>query len=313
MTYTLVADIGGTGSRLARLRDGQLLEPAATYSNREFSAFASVLESFLAGHPALPTQMALAVAGPVHNHSVTMTNLGWTISARNLAESFRIPRVVIVNDFAAIAWATTGLHSADLFQVGGGTPLSHANRGVIGPGTGLGVSGLIAAGTNWEALSGEGGHVTLAGINQEEAGLIANVRAEYGHCSAERLISGPGLARIYMLLAGVRLQPEQVTRLAQTGDAAALHAVELFCGLLGTVAADLALTLGAQGGIYLAGGILPAIKELFAASGFRARFEAKGRFAEYLAAVPTYIVTRPNPSFVGLDIYLQRVKTPPRS
>lgn len=111
-----------------------------------------------------------------------------------------------------------------------------------------------------------------------------------------------------MLVAGVRLLPEQITQLAQAGDAAALHAVSLFCEMLGTVAADLALTLGAQGGIYLAGGILPAIKELVATSGFRARFEAKGRFAAYLAAVPTYIVTRPNPSFVGLDIYLQRTK-----
>jgi glucokinase len=309
LTYTLVADIGGTGSRLARLRDGRLIEAAATYSNREFSAFSSVLESFLAGHPTLPAQMALAVAGPVHNQSVTMTNLGWTICAEDLAESFRIPRVVIVNDFAAIAWATIGMNAADLFQVGGGTPLAKANRGVIGPGTGLGVSGLIAAGDNWEALTGEGGHVTLAATDPEEASLFARVAAEFGHCSAERLISGPGLARIYMLVAGAKLPPEDITQRAQAGDVAAMHAVELFCRLLGTVTANLALTLGAQGGIYLAGGILPAIKELFAASGFRERFEAKGRFANYLAAIPTYIVTRPTPSFVGLDIYLQRLKT----
>ena len=182
-----------------------LLQPIPTAISVPFPR---VLEMFLAGYPELPAQMALAVAGPVHNHSVTMTNLGWTISAQVLAERFGIPRVVIINDFAAIAWATIGLHAADLFQIGGGIPVSNANRGVIGPGTGLGVSGLIATGDNWEALVGEGGHVTLAGIsNKDEAGLIAHVTAEFGHCSAERLISGPGLARIYMLLAGVELPP----------------------------------------------------------------------------------------------------------
>lgn len=312
MTYTLVVDIGGTNTRLARLRDSRLLGPAAIYSNSEFSAFADVLEDFLAGQSTLPAQMALAVAGPVKNQCVSMTNLGWTISATTLAAKFGIPRIVIVNDFAAIAWATIGLGPADLFQVGGGVPLATATRGVLGPGTGLGVSGLLATGQDWVALAGEGGHVTLAAITSEETDLIVHVAAEFGHCSAERLLSGPGLARIYRFSGGARLSPEEVTQLAQAGDGAALHAVELFCGMLGTIAGNLALTLGARGGIFLAGGILPAIKELFAASLFRARFEAKGRFADYLAVVPTYIITRPNPSFVGLDIYLQRTRSSPR-
>ena len=308
MSYTLVADIGGTYTRLARLQGDRQPVDTETYSNSAFSDFADILDQFLAAQSSRPAEIGLAVAGPVYNHSVTMTNLGWTISARSLAAKFSIPRVAVINDFAAIAWATIALRSADLFQVGGGMSQSNANRGVIGPGTGLGVGGLIATNGDWAALASEGGHVTMPAGNSEESSLIAAVTAEFGHCSAERLLSGPGLVRIHTLLGGHECPPEEITRLAQGGEPAALNTVDTFCSMLGTVAGNLALTLGARGGIYLAGGIIPAISDLLEASRFRARFEAKGRFYEYLKSIPTFVIMRPNPSFVGLGICLRSTR-----
>jgi len=308
LTYTLVADVGGTGTRLARMLNGQIAGVPALYNNRDFLSFTDILASYLADQAEAPRQMGLAVAGPVTNQSVTLTNLGWNISAAALAEHFGIGQVVIVNDCVAIAWATIGLSSADLVKLGGGTPADRMNRGVIGPGTGLGVSGLIATESDWEAIASEGGHVSMAALNSEEAELVARIAEEFGHCSAERLLSGPGLARIHAFNGYAESSPERITELARRGDPLARKSVQMFCSLLGTVAGNLALTLGARGGIYLAGRKLPQISDLMAASGFRSRFEAKGRFNHYLAAIPTCIITRPHPSFLGLDIYLRRGK-----
>ena len=308
MSYTLVADIGGTYTRLARLQGRGQPVDTETYSNSAFIDFTDILDQYLTAQSSRPTEMGLAVAGPVHNHAVTMTNLGWTISAQSLAEKFGIPRVAVINDFAAIAWSTLALDSQDLFQVGGGMPRDNASRGVIGPGTGLGVGGLIANDCDWAALASEGGHVTMPAGNSEESSLISLVAAEFGHCSAERFLSGPGLVRIHTLLGGHECRPEEITRLALSGEPAALHTVERFCSMLGTVAGNLALTLGSRGGIYLAGGIIPAITDLLNASQFRKRFEAKGRFYDYLTKIPTFVIMRSNPGFVGLDIYLRRTR-----
>jgi glucokinase len=302
----LVADIGGTGSRLALMTSKGPVSAPVTYINSEFDSFDAILSDFLQQLPQQPTSAALSVAGPVHNHSVTMTNLGWTLDSATLATQFGFTAVHIMNDFAALAWATLELGTADLQQIGGGQVLAAGNRGILGPGTGLGVSGLARAGQDWAVVAGEGGHVTLAATTAEEARLIAHVTKEYGHCSAERLLSGPGLVTLYELNGGERCTAETITRLAEEGDARALQTLEQFSQLLGTVAANLALTLGASGGIYLGGGILPAIADLFAASGFRERFEAKGRFKNYLAEIPTYIISAAHPSFRGLFAYVQQ-------
>jgi glucokinase len=308
MSHLLVADIGGTGSRLAVMTAGGPVGTPITYANREYDSFDSILSDFLQRLAQKPSCAALSVAGPVHNNAVTMTNLGWTLESSGLSARFGFNEVRIVNDFAALAWATTELGSADLQQVGGGQALALANRGVLGPGTGLGVSGLVHTGQDWTVVAGEGGHVTLAATTAEEARIIAHVTREHGHCSAERLLSGPGLATLYELIGGERCTPETVSRLAHEGDECALQTLRIFSQLLGTVAADLALTLGARGGIYLGGGILPDIADLFAAAGFRERFEAKGRFENYLANIPTYIIRAAYPSFRGLYAYMQKHK-----
>jgi glucokinase len=306
VTNLLVADIGGTGSRLALMAPEGLMGAPITYANREFDSFEAILGDFLQRLSDKPTLAALSVAGPVHNNAVTMTNLGWTLDSAGLATRFGFEKVEILNDFAALAWATLELGAADLQQVGGGEAVAKANRGVLGPGTGLGVSGLVHTGQDWAVVAGEGGHVTLATATAEEARIIAHVASEYGHCSAERLLSGPGLVTLYELNGGEHCTPENISRLAHEGDALALQTIEIFSQLLGTVAADLALTLGARGGIYLGGGILPDIADLFAVSGFRQRFEAKGRFSNYLADIPTYLIRTPHPSFRGLFASIRR-------
>lgn len=304
MIELLVADVGGTGSRLALFQDGRQITDPVSYANCDYDSFESILDNFLAGTDCQPDLAACAVAGPVRSNSVQMTNLGWQLSGASLAQRFGLQHVEIINDFEALAWATLSLKVSDLRQIGGGEPVRLASRGILGPGTGLGVSGLVHNTKTWAAIVGEGGHVSMSAGSAQEARLIKKAGEDFGHCSAERLLSGSGLALIYGYLGGGRQPPDTISQRALSGEDIALQAIELFCLMLGTVASNLALTLGAQGGIYLAGGILPAIGDLFASSGFRSRFESKGRFSEYLSAIPTFVITADYPSLSGLNFYM---------
>lgn len=301
----LVADIGGTGSRLAMMREWQAIE-TCEYVNAHFENFAEILRDFLSNCSERPEQAAIAAAGPVMDGQVHLTNLGWDLCSADIAAAFDFERVEIINDFAALAWATEHLQPTDLCQVGGGVVRANSTRVIVGPGTGLGVSALVTDGSGWIAVAGEGGHVSMAATNQRETELIDRVRAEFGHCSAERLISGPGLARIYQYISGNSCQPEEVSARAFSGDKQADEALEVFSCLLGTIASNLAVTFGAVGGVYLGGGILPTMLDRFKASGFRQRFEAKARYGNYLAAIPSWVITAKYPSFLGLYEFVRR-------
>jgi glucokinase len=300
----VVADIGGTGSRLALMQDGQASE-VREYSNASYQDFDAILQDFLRYLPQRPEQLAVAVAGPVLDGQVHMTNMGWDLDSASIAAAFDFKQVELVNDFFALAWSTVHLQATDLHPVGGGVARTHANRVILGPGTGLGVSALVSDGSGWIAVAGEGGHVSMAAYNQQETELIDSARAEFGHSSAERLVSGAGLAFIYRHLSGQSCTPEQVSARAAASEKQAQQALEIFCCLLGTVASNLAITFGAHGGVYLAGGILPAMLDTFRNSGFRQRFEAKARYRDYLAAMPSWVITRRNPSFLGLYEWMQ--------
>ncbi|MDZ4731826.1 MAG: glucokinase [Xanthomonadales bacterium] len=301
----LVADIGGTGARLAVMRGWQAVE-TREYANAHFENFDEILRDFLSHCSERPEHLAISAAGPVVDGKVDLTNLGWDLSSANIAHTFDFERVEIINDFAALAWATEHLQPTDLYQVGGGVVRANSTRVIVGPGTGLGVSALVTDGSGWIAVAGEGGHVSMAATNQRETELIDSVRAEFGHCSAERLISGPGLARMYQHISGHSCQPEEISARAFSGDKQADEAVEIFCCLLGTIASNLAVTFGAFGGVYLGGGILPTMLNRFKASGFRQRFEAKARYGNYLAAIPSWVITAKNPSFLGLYEFVRR-------
>jgi glucokinase len=298
----LIGDIGGTNSRCAIAGpDG----PArvARFRNAEFANLAELLGRYLDGLPAAehPATALLAVAAPVRGETIRMTNLGWSFTVAELGDALGLREVGVLNDFEAQAYALPVLPHRALRQVGGGQVDLRGVKGVLGPGTGLGVATLLPLDGGWRALPGEGGHVTLAANTDREEQVIQAARERFGHCSAERLISGPGLVLLHELLHGETGHDaaglgERVAR----GEAAALESFGMFCELLGTVAANHALTLSAFGGIYIAGGILPRHADRFAASGFRARFEAKGRYADFLAAIPTYLVTADEPALTGL-------------
>ena len=241
----------------------------------------------------------------------TLTNHPWSFSIEELQRRLGLTRLVVVNDFAANAMALPHLEPDGRQKIGGGSAAPRAPMAVLGPGSGLGVCGLVPGEHGPIAIAGEGGHATLAPADDRESEVLARMRRRFGHVSAERVLSGPGLVNLYQALAELDGAPAEPFSPAQIADReiGETHplcraAVDLFCAMLGTVAGDLALTLGARGGVFIAGGIVPRLGATFAQSRFRARFEDKGRFSAYLAAIPTYVVTYPIPAFLGLAALL---------
>lgn len=303
----LLADIGGTNTRCATLLPGGQLSGKRYYRNADFDGLPALLADYL--DRTSPGQRAetaaLAVAGPVSGSQVRMLNIDWAFSSASLCAELGLARVELINDFAALAHALPALGPDDLAGAGGGSADPLGNRVVLGPGTGLGVAGLVLGRSAWHAVSGEGGHVSMAASSPREAELIAETERRYGHCSAERLISGAGLILIHEFLHGetVRDAAELGARIDR-GDARAVASIELLFELLGGVAGNLALTFGAFGGVYIGGGIVPRYLDIFLDSGFRRRFEAKGRYAGYLARVPAWVITAADPTLLGLAAWM---------
>ena len=304
----LIGDIGGTNARFAIASDGSYRDLVHVEVSR-FPSLEAAIRDYLARIPDAqrPRQAALAVAGPVFGDTVTLTNLGWTFSIADLQQRLGLTALRVVNDFAATAMAVPHLPPTDCFVVGPARPATEGPIGIVGPGTGLGVSSLVRSDGKWVLAPGEGGHVTLPAATDEEADIIRHLRRIHGHVSAERALSGAGLVNLYGAVCAVagkpplKLTPADVTDHAiARSDAECVAAFRHFCAMLGTVASDLALTIGATGGIYIAGGILLRFKEAFAASGFRERFESKGRFTPMLRSIPTQLILEESPALLGL-------------
>jgi len=304
----LLGDIGGTNARFALAQNGKI-EMVATLRVAEHATIRAALTEVLQSLPSAPPRRAVfACAGPVEAGAIALTNSTWRLEERELEAQFGFDRVLLVNDFAAVAWALPHLEAEDLRQIGGGDGKAGRPKVVLGAGTGLGVAAFLPAPLGPQVITGEGGHVTLPAGDEREAEVLRRLRAHLGHVSAERLLSGDGLVRLYETLAEVdglspppRGAPEITAAATSGGCAASRAALDMFCAMLGGFAGNLALTWGAQGGIYIAGGIAPRIADHLAASDFRRRFEAKGRFQPYLAAIPTWIVLHPEPAFLGLS------------
>jgi glucokinase len=309
----LIADIGGTNTRCAVARTGGSPENIQTFRNRDFADPAALLDAYLAGieKDDRPTRGAIAVAAPVLGEDVRMINIDWRLSSGELQDRLRLEKVDLMNDFEAIARALPKLRDRDLRKIGPGTMQADKPKAVIGPGTGLGVACLIPVDDQWRAVSGEGGHVTMAAAGGREAEVIGKVRDRLGHCSAERLISGPGISLLHATLHDCpELDAAAIADLAAADDRDAVESFEMFFRMLGTVAANLALTVGAFGGVYIGGGIIPRHADRFAASGFREQFQAKGRYADYLESIPTYLITAEHPALTGLAAYAESRFTP---
>lgn len=304
----LVADIGGTNTRCAIAKPGSTIENVATFCNQDFPGPDCLLAAYLDALPPRerPEEAVIAIAAPIRGDEIRMVNINWTFSVAAFARTLSLKRVIPLNDFAAQAYALPVLGAHDLRQVGGGQAIDGAPRVVVGPGTGLGTAGLVRIAGRWHAITGEGGHVTMAPSDEREARIVALGRERFGHCSAERLISGAGLAFVYGAInAGIVLTPAEVGARIEAGETAALEALDVFFQLLGTVASNLALTFAAFGGVYIGGGITPRYVERFQASGFRTRFEDKGRYRPFLADIPTWVITADQPALRGLAAYAE--------
>jgi glucokinase len=318
----LLADIGGTNARFALETGPGTIAAIEVLPCAAYATLADALRAYLA-LPAVAAagavrHAAIAIANPIVGDFVRMTNHHWAFSIEALRLECGFDELAVVNDFYALAMALPHLANAEKRQVGGGAPVAGTPIGLLGAGTGLGVSGLVPAENmpagakpSWTALRSEGGHVTFAPANETEVAILQFAWREFEHVSAERFLSGAGLELIYRALAHHRgvaaeaLDAPEITRRGLAGACALCdEVIEVFCGMLGTIAGNLAVTLGAQGGVYIGGGIVPRLGERFAASCFRARFEQKGRFVGYLAQVPTYVITAEYPAFVGVSAIL---------
>jgi glucokinase len=307
----LLADVGGTNARFAfQPAPGAPFEAVQVLPVAGFPRLQDALRHYLAGiAPRRVQAAAIAIANPVLGDAVRMTNHDWAFSQRALQAEFGFRHLRVLNDFTALALALPGLPEAHRRQVGGGVADPLAAIGLLGAGTGLGVSGLLPDGRGgWVPLQGEGGHVTLPAQDARERTVVEGLARRFGHASGERVCSGEGLLDTFRVLCeaeGVAVQgidtPADVTEAAlAAAQPQAVAALEVFCALLGVVAGNLALTLGARGGVYIGGGIVPRLGPAFDASPFRARFEAKGRFAAYLRGIPVWVITAPDsPALLG--------------
>ena len=315
----LLADVGGTNARFAwQSGPGAAIERVQVLPCAEHESLQAAIWTYLK-HQALPVPScaAVAIANPVAGDRVRMTNHHWSFSQAQVREEFGWTVFCVLNDFTALALALPHLRASDLLPVGNAVAsIAAGPKALIGAGTGLGVSGLLPdAHGGWVAVQGEGGHVTLAAVTPRERQVVDHLALRYGHVSAERVLSGQGLVDVHAALCALDggvppqgLRPADVTALAAlpgADHALPREAVALFCGWLGSVAGNLALTLGATGGVYIGGGVVPRLGPLFDVALFRQRFEDKGRFRAYLAAVPVWLITAtPSPALTGAALAL---------
>jgi glucokinase len=313
----LLADIGGTNARFAlELAPGKI-DAIEVLACADYPTLAAALVAYLASPAVARTGAAairhgaIAIANPVIGDLVRMTNHHWEFSIEALRRETGFDTLLVVNDFTALARSLPQLSAEQKHQVGGGAAVAGTPLGLVGAGTGLGVSGLIPGQDGWTALLSEGGHVSFSPVNETEVAILRFAWKEFDHVSAERLLSGVGIELIYRALADhgdlpyEPLAAAEISRRALAGECTLCdEVIEAFCCMLGTIAGNLAITLGAQGGIYIGGGIVPRLGERFDRSGFRARFEHKGRFANYLAQIPTFVITAQYPAFVGVSAIL---------
>lgn len=316
----LLADIGGTYARFAVQRAGRPAEKLRRYRCADFADIVTAIRSYFrqAKFQSLPTVGAIAVAAPIVGDKVSMTNHPWRFSIEAVRRTLGFDALVVVNDFLAIAESIPFLRASERRKIGGKGGVSRAPIAVIGPGTGLGVGALVPDENGgekdmlWHAIATEGGHVTMAGTSEREDAVIRHIRIRHSHVSAERCLSGRGLVNIHRALAEIEqikvpeLTPPTITRRAQKGDRLARETVAMFCAMLGSAAGNLALTYGAVGGVYIAGGIVPKLGPLFDTRLFRNRFADKGRYHLYLAPIPVYVITHPLPALIGLAALLDR-------
>lgn len=321
----LVADAGGTNVRFALVdldaAGATVLHAPRKFVSKQYGGMIEAAKAYLADAGCVPSGAVFAVAGPVRDGAIHLTNLGWKFSTEDIRAGLGVAEVELINDFEAVALSVPHLGASDLAPIGPDLPRGRVERetiAVMGPGTGFGVAGCVRRGGGVIALVTEGGHADFAPAHDVEIEILKFLRLRFGHVSRERILSGPGLVNLHEALAAIegrasgQISPQEITaRAMEDPDGVCAKVFARFCGILGSAAGDIVLTMGAQGGVMIAGGILPAMRDVFAASGFRERFEAKGRFADYMKAVPTSLILQEFAGLIGAAASLKAMCAAP--
>jgi len=316
MSPTLVADIGGTNGRFA-IADGKSLQEFKVLPCAEYPTLGDMIKDYLGSlEIEAPKAAAIAVATYVAGDEVSFTNLPWVFSVKSVAKECGFSHFKIINDFTAISVAVPTLQNDQLIQVGGSENVEDEGaKAIIGPGTGLGVSGLFSHNGTWVPVQGQGGHVLWGPANAFEQELFAYMNKQHQPVSAENLLCGRGLKLLYESVCSVKSEeikdfsiPEVVTFGTEGKDDNCAQAVALFCTVLGRVAGDLALTLGARSGLYVGGGVVSHFTDFLIESDlFRKGFEDKGRMSEYMLDIPAYIITEKKIGLIGANESMKKV------
>ena len=306
---SVVADIGATNIRFARLTPQGNPGPIVKFATSKFPDLKAALAHFLKleGGPK-PVRLGLAVAGPVYGDEVRLTNHRWQFSIQGLTKELNLEQLEVVNDLEAMALVLPHLSSEETISIGDeiGNRSIRAPMAVLCPGTGLGIAGLVPVEQGWRPIATEGGHTSLSPLTDKEMAVWQFLRERHGRVSVERVLSGPGIVELYTALASLEgrqleaASPEDIVRLALDGESPlAVETIEMFCAWLGDVAGDVALMYVARGGVWLAGDILLTIFEILKRSQFRRRFEHKGRGIAVVGHTPTYLISIESPVLLG--------------
>jgi glucokinase len=315
----LVADIGGTNARFAVAHfpapkeQGPKVDAIENLSCADFSCLHDAASIYLKKIGVRPLAAVVAVAGPVTGDRAHITNLDWPVTHDELRSATGAHSVLLVNDFEALALSVPLLQHGDLRRIGGTEPVARAAKAVVGPGTGLGVGGLVWSASRWMPIPGEGGHTSFAAETAAELAIAELMRGELEHFSNERVLSGPGLVSIYTAIAkragktAATSDAQVITQRGLSGeDPDATAALEFFVTALGRVAGDTALMFGARGGVYLGGGIPPKIQDALAKPLFRTAFESKGRLSAFVRPIPVYVILAGDAALRGAAVALER-------
>lgn len=330
--YLLAADVGGTRSTIALALEGKPWPGVATqavYESQHFESLKAIIEDFLTKPDVAPHRRAVraacfSVAGPVTLNSVTLTNLGWKVRGDGLAAELGLTEVKLLNDFAAAGLGIPRLAPADLETLQDGYPVAQGTRVIIGAGTGLGAGLLTAQGGGYVAHASEAGHADFAPVDELQDKLLVYLRRTFGRVSFERVVSGPGLMRIFSFLqeSGVGIPSKQLQEAARNNtdtasvigefglekrDPLAVRALDLFASAYGAFAGNMALTTLARGGVYLAGGIAPKLAPKLKDGIFMRAFNSKGRFGDLLSTIPVHIIMNPQVGLLGAMLEAQRM------
>ncbi|MCV2884251.1 glucokinase [Aestuariibacter sp. AA17] len=313
MSAKFVADVGGTNIRIGQTEGGEL-----TYIKKflcaDFDTIADALNAYFSAFPDMHFSAGcIAIACPVNGDWIKMTNHTWAFSANELQQTLSLEWLGVINDFTSVAHSIPALSEHQKVKIGGGEPSEHGNIAVFGPGTGLGVDHLTWTEAGWKALDGEGGHVDFAPMDEFDFAIWQHIKALHGHVSAEEVLSGRGIVHIYQGIAALLdLEPElnepaSITQKAIEGSChLCAKTLQQFCKIMGSFGGNLALNLATTGGVYIGGGIASRFIEFIQSSDFRQRFEDKGRFADYVQRIPTYIITEPDHGLLGAAAYLEQ-------